>query len=226
MVVDGDIGVGFEFLPQEIIDHLKRSVTPRPTIPHVYDVTGILACLRKLYFKRMFPELNSFNIASLYHISRGGYVDRMFTALFDINQKTFVLTRDGITLTGTLDFVCVDENGERAIYDLKAPKSTYFKQLSGAGRQYRRQVRAYMAMAHECGELLDINKAYVLMCAESVVREEVSFEPRLLPWRWERVFLLDSALEKGDPSLLTGPEEDWECHEDFCVFRKQCGKDV
>jgi len=226
VLTDGDICVGFEFLPKQIVDYLQRSLNARPPIPHVYHVTQLTYCLKKEYYKRKYPELNGFNISSQYNILNGNLLDKAFTPLFAVNQRAFVVHKNNVSITGTLDFVCVDEEtGEKALYDLKRPKSTYFKETEGSGQGYRKQVQCYLALAHANGELLDVHKAYVLMCAENIVREEVAPDPEILEWMLNRAFLLDSALEHNYPSLVSGPEESWECLNGFCPFRKHCGKE-
>jgi len=219
---DGDIRVGFEFLPKPIMNFIKNNVNSRHTIPHVYHVTTLLNCQRKAYFKRVYPKMNTFGLESKYNIFRGKTFDSLFSPLFKVNQKSLIATQNGVSIVGTLDFVYFDDNGEMALFDLKIPKSTFYKVTNGAGRSYRLQVQAYLSLAHSCGELLDIHKAFVLMCAEDVVREEVSESPDILGWLWDRAFLLDSALKEKNPSLLKGPEEEWECNSKYCPFTLIC----
>lgn len=219
---DGDVKVGFEFLPKPISDFIKSSVNSRPTIPHVYHVTELLNCQRKAYFRRVYPKMNTFGMESKYNIFRGKVFDGLFSPLFNVNQKSLIVTQKGVSIVGTLDFVYFDNNGEKALFDLKIPKSTYYKVTNGAGRSYKLQVQSYLALAHSCGELLDVHKAFVLMCAEDIVREEVAENPDILGWLWNRAFLLDEALEKKDVSLLKGPEEEWECNSKYCPFTLIC----
>jgi hypothetical protein len=52
-------------------------------------------------------------------------------------------------------------------------------------------------------------------------------------WLWSWAFLLDAVLNSKDSSILQGPEEGWECREEFCSastdFRIKCayeGRDL
>lgn len=205
------IKVGFKHLPEPIIRHLRKQIKSRPPKLHVYHVTELIYCLRKAYWNRTHPN-KKFNTRSLWNIYRGSTFDRQWSRLFKINQKTYTVTREGVTITGTLDFIF-----SQILYDLKMPASTALAKLVGAHTSYKRQVAAYLALAHENGELLHIKKARILMVAETVVvDEQKEWIGMLDKWLFPRAFLLDRALEEDDPSILDGPEEKWECNPEYC----------
>jgi len=203
---------GFKHLPGPIVRHLRKSVGSRTPKPHVYHVTELIYCLRKAYWNRTHLKQRKFNTRSLWNIYRGSTFDKKWCRLFKINQKTYAVTREGVTIRGTLDFIF-----SQYLYDLKMPASTALAKFTGAHTSYKRQVAAYMALAHENGELLHIKKARVLMVAENVVvDEQKEWIGMLDSWLFPRAFLLDKALEDEDPSLLSGPEEKWECNPEYC----------
>lgn len=223
------VNVGFENLPSPIVSHLRDAITVRHSQPHVFHVTELIRCLRLAWYRRIYPEQVKWSIKSLLNIYRGSVFDDRWTPLFKVHQKNYRVRLRGVTITGTLDFV-----HEGILYDLKMPTVATYKKFYGAGQIYRRQVQAYLSLAHANGELLDVHGARVLMVAEDVVVEEVAeWTDMLDSWLWPRAFLLDSALNSGDPSLLAGPEESWECREEFCSastdFRIKCayqGRDL
>uniref|UniRef100_A0A6M3LZV7 PD-(D/E)XK nuclease superfamily protein n=1 Tax=viral metagenome TaxID=1070528 RepID=A0A6M3LZV7_9ZZZZ len=225
------IRVGFENLPMPLVRHLQDSITTWPVQPHFYHVTEIIYCLRRAWYKRTHPERVELSVRSLWNIYRGNTFDRKWTSLFPVHQKNYKVKRDGITITGTCDFVYDDGDGD-IIYDLKMPSSTFFKKRGGAGQGYRRQVQTYLSLAHANGELLDVHRARVLMVAEDVVVEEVEEWPGMLDsWVWPRALALDAALRVGSPVGLPTAEEGWECGVDpegapYCpvdpYFRKTC----
>ena len=88
------------------------------------------------------------------------------------------------------------------------PASTFFKKTRGAGQGYKRQCQAYLALAHENLELLDVHRARVLMVAGDVVVEEVEeWEDMLDTFLLPRAQALDKALMTGSPVGLPGAEE-------------------
>ena len=226
------VKVGFENLPAPIIKHLNNVMNMRPVYPHVYHVTELTMCLRKAYYRRVYGG-GQRGVKGLWNMYRGSVLDSAWSPLFDFNQRTFVVTKRGVTITGTCDFVYDDGSGS-ILYDLKMPASTYYRKREGAGQGYRRQCAAYLALAHASGELVDVHRARVLMVAEEVVVEEVGeWTDMLDSWLLPRAFLLDAALNSKDPSILQGPEEGWECREEFCSastdFRIKCayqGRDL
>jgi len=211
-----NILIGLQYLPTPIVNHMRRSMHSRPRIRHVYHVTELLYCLRKAYVRRNLPS-GEFNVSSLWNIYRGVTFDEKFTPLFKINQKTYKIEREHLTITGTLDFAWIDEEDyEKVLYDLKMPKNVYYKKKSGAGKFYTEQVQSYLGMAHVNGELMDYHRARVMMLADDLVIEEIQEKDEILEYLWTRAFLLDKALETNDPSILPGPEEEWECRDEFC----------
>lgn len=227
------IGVktGFGNLPAPIVLHLQGAVTARLAQPHVYHVTELIRCLRSAWYRRVYPERVEWSTRSLWNIYRGNIFDGRFTSLFNTHQRTFRAVRQGVTITGTLDFV-YDAGDGSVLYDLKMPANVEFKKIYGVGQIYRRQVQAYLALAHVNGELLDVHRARVLMVAEDVVVEEVEEQVDMLDlWLWPRAFALDAALRVGSPAGLPSAEEGWECAGDsegvsYCpadpYFRKTC----
>lgn len=217
---DGPV-VGLENIPKPIVDYVRRVVGGRPNFAGVYHVTELCYCLRKAYFKRKYPDVAwrhlCGNLKSLFNIYRGRLFDEEWTKQFKINQRTFVVSRGGVSVVGTLDFVW-----DGVLYDLKVPNSTFYKKKAGAGDGYRRQVQAYLAMAHAKGELLDVRRGCVLMFAEDLVLDFVEPDDSVLDWLFDRAFRLDGALESGDPSGLEGPEMGWECNPDYCPFVGEC----
>ena len=123
--------------------------------------------------------------------------------IFKINQKTYKIEREHLTITGTLDFAWIDEEDyEKVLYDLKMPKNVYYKKKSGAGKFYTEQVQSYLGMAHVNGELMDYHRARVMMLADDLVIEEIQEKDEILEYLWTRAFLLDKALETTIPLLL------------------------
>ncbi len=217
---------GIKVVPAPILQHIQRCIKGRPSLPHVYHVTDLLYCLRKEYFKRKTPTLKTLSEESAFNIYRGQTFDHLWSCLFDRNQETFVIQRNGITITGTFDFV-YEENGEHCLYDLKMPASTYYKKQYGAGVFYHQQVQAYLAMMHENNVFLNVQKAHILMIAETFIRETVLADDKtIIDYLWIRAFELDQALMREQPKSLTGPEAKWECDPKYCSFTKQCKNGV
>lgn len=223
--------VGFGLLPKPIISHLEDALVTWPVQPHVYHVTELVRCLRQSWYRRVYPERVKWTVKSLWNIYRGNLFDQKLTSLFEVHQKNYKIKKDGITISGTLDFVY--DNGEGPVlYDLKMPASTFYRKREGAGQSYQRQVQAYLALGHVNGELLDVHRCRVLMVAGDVVVEDVPewvniLDEYLLP----RAFALDHALGVGSPAGLPVSEEGWECACDsegvpYCpadsFFRKVC----
>jgi len=212
--------IGLEYLPAPIVQYLRNSVRDRPKVPHLYHVTDLLYCLRKAYFRRKHPN-GAKGVKSLWNIVRGQTFDHLWSPLFEVNQRTYTVHRGGITITGTLDFIFSDQ-GERVLCDLKMPASTYYRKQYGASDFYQRQVQCYLAMAHANGDLLDIQKARILMLAEDLVVEDVQENPEILDYLWTRAFRLDHALTRSKPDALEGPEEAWECNPEYCEHYARC----
>jgi len=215
--------VGIDHLPAPILKYLGNHVSKRPQIKNVYHVTEILYCLRKAYWRRNggHSEIDSEGLLNIY---RGNMFDKAWTPLFEHNQHTLKserihpVTGELLTLTGTLDFMWLDEsNLEKILYDLKMPKNTFFKKRYGAGKFYSGQVQTYLAMAHESGFYLDTHRCRVLMVADDVVVDEVPEKPSMLDLMWERIFLFHTALVDNNPDMLRGAEDDkWECNPKYC----------
>jgi len=226
--------IGLHLLPTPIVEHMRRTIGGRPAIENVYHVTELLYCLRKAYNRRIYSNGDGFDNSSLWNIYRGTTFDYKFSPLFDINQKTYHITKEHLTITGTLDFVWIDEkNFDPILYDLKMPKNTFYKKSSGAGKFYTEQVQTYLAMAHANNELMHVHRARVLMLADDLVIQEVQENDEILNYLWERAFILDDAVKTHktdplEPLTIVGPEEEWECREPFCpgdlLYRLECKK--
>jgi len=171
-------------------------------------------------------------VRSLWNVYRGSTFDNKWTSLFKIHQKNYRANRRGVTISGTLDFVYDDGDGP-VLYDLKMPSNVDSKKIYGAGQGYRRQVQAYLALAHHNRELTDIHSARVLMVGGSGVAVEnvPEWTDMLEAYLWPRAFVLDAALRVGSPISLPPAEEGWECSVDpegapYCPadlhFRKTC----
>jgi hypothetical protein len=211
-----NIKTGFELLPKPIVDHISSSINVRENIAHMYHVTELIYCLRKAYYRRVYPDRENRSLRGSWNIYRGATFDRLWTPLFKINQRTLNASRRGMTIVGTLDFIFDDGTGP-ALYDLKMPASTFYKSQSGVGLGYSRQVQAYLSLAHFNGLLLDVHRVRVLMVAEDIVVEEFGeWTDMLDSWLWPRAFLLDNALNRKDPTTLRGPESPWECDPEYC----------
>ncbi len=223
--------VGFEHLPAPIVKLLQDNITSWTIQPHVYHVTSLIYCLRRAWYKRTHPERVKWSIRSLWNVYRGSVFDKRWTCLFEINQKNYRVKRKGVVITGTLDFLHDDGEG-LVLYDLKMSANIGSKKIYGAGEAYRRQVQAYLALAHYNGELLDVHDARVLMVGADVVVEDVHEWTDILDaYLWPRAFVLDAALSAGSPVSLLSAEEGWECGVDqegipYCpadpYFRKIC----
>jgi len=217
-----NVEIGIQVVPQPIIQHIQRCIKDRPNLPHVYHVTDLIPCLRKEFYKRKNPGKNEFTSESAFNMYRGKTFDNMWSPLFEQNQESCLIQRDGITITGTFDFIN-EENNEKILYDLKMPSSVHFKKQNGAGSFYKMQVQAYLAMLHQNGKYLDVTKAKVLMIAEDFVTETVEADDEtILKHLWKRAFALDAALNKESPKTLRGPEENWECNPKYCSFNEEC----
>ncbi len=220
----GKIVVGLNHLPKPIKEYLLQNVSQRPVFPHVYHVTSLIGGARKLYYERMFP-CDSVDLVSAWNLFRGITFDELFTRLFDVNQKSYVVQREVISIVGTLDFVYFDEEcGERFLCDLKMPKSIFYKINHGAGSFYIKQCLSYLNMAHVHKELLDVHKVRIYMLAEDLCYEEIDEDDTILNnFLWPRAYRVDRALLLRKPEMLPCPEERWEC--DFCKaddeFRKK-----
>lgn len=221
--------IGYEHIPAPIKEHMLRTFENRIDVKDVYHVTEILYCLRKAYLARVHPNDINMHPSSIWHIYRGSTFDAAWSPLFDINQRTYKVERDGKTLIGKLDFVWYDEKKfEKVLYDLKMPKNVYYRKKEGAGKFYSEQVQTYLAMAHENGELLDVHRCRVMFLADDLVIAEVPMKDEILDYAFDRILKLSDAVETKDPSKLEGPEETWECSVPYCVapawFRKECAK--
>ena len=213
--------IGMEHLPEPILEHMKFSVHERPILPHIYHVTELLYCLRKAFFRRRNPDGPNYSLKSLWNIYRGRTFDNLWSPLFRENQQTYTIHRNGVTIIGTFDFLYVDQK-EKILYDLKMPASTYYKKQYGAGQFYHQQVQAYLAMAHQNGNLKNVQRGRILMLAEDLLAEDVAPDPKILKYLWKRAFKLDHALTVGNPAQLTGPEADWECKAEYCESKTEC----
>jgi hypothetical protein len=209
--------VGIENLPTPIVNHMKRKMHGRPSVKHVYHVTELLYCLRKAYFLRTHSKEN-IDLEGLWNIYRGTTFDAEWSPLFEENQITYNVEREGMTITGTLDFIWVDEdNLEPVLYDLKMPKNLFYKKKEGAGQHYTEQVQTYLAMAHANDELMDVHRARVLMVSsDSAMIDEVKENDTILETIWNRATLLDEAIETHNHTIITGPMAGWECNEKYC----------
>lgn len=220
---------GVDALPNRLKDFLLSQINIRPALPSVYHITGLTHCLRKLWYRIKFPEECGFSLESCYHIFRGSMFDKVFTSLFPIHQKTYIQTKRGVTITGTLDFLMFDDDlGERILVDLKCPKNTYYLKKESLGRiGYQRQVLAYLALAKVNNELMDVKRCRILSIADDVIVHEYGESPDILEsFFWPRAFILHAAVISNNSSILMGPEENWECNNKFCPasqkFREEC----
>lgn len=222
---DPKLFLGIENFPDPIKAHIRRSSRGRPSIKKVYHVTDLLYCLRKQYYRRT-HESPPMDMESSWNIYRGNLFDGIWSPLFPINQRTYHIKVDDITITGTCDFVWFHPQnlGEKVIYDLKVPRSIYYKEQTGAGKIYIEQVQSYLAMAHHNGDLLDVHKCGIAMVGGQTVIEIVDEKDSMLDYIIERAKLLDRALEESNPNLLTGPEMKWECNEAYCPINKEFRK--
>lgn len=229
ITIDTSIQIGIQVLPKPILAHIHRCIKDRPNIPHVYHVTDLLYCLHKEYYKRKNPGQNNFTDESAFNIYRGQTFDKLWSILFDVNQETYTIQRDGVTVSGTFDFL-YDDLGEEYLYDLKMPASVFYRKQKGAGKFYKQQVQAYLAIVHANGMHLHIKKARVLMIAEDFVADQVEGDDdAILKYLWKRAFILDGALNKESPKTLpfvdkSDPEEGWQCNPEYCGFASECEK--
>ena len=162
--------VGTKYLPMEIQNYMRNKVSFRPHIPHQYHVSTLVGCLKQYFYGIVNPYRCSFSLEDCFNLSRGILFDKVFTPLFSLHQKTYTLTMDGATITGTLDFVAFDgELGERVLYDLKAPKSTFYLKNGDARPHYERQVLCYLALAKQNRDLEDVHRCRVLFITGDVV---------------------------------------------------------
>jgi len=220
--------VGIDALPKRIKEHLISQLNFRPSIPRVYHISSLTGCLRKYYYRITHPDQNTFSLESSFHIFRGNLFDRALTSIFPVHQKNYISTKNGITISGTLDMVVYDEElDERILYDLKAPKSTGYLLREGGRVGYKRQVQGYLCLAKASGELTDVSVCRVLSIADDVVICEYLEDPLILDsFFWPRACIIEAAIRANDSSFLHGPEERWECNERFCSvsdeFRQEC----
>lgn len=224
-----EIKVGLGYLPRPIVDHMRRSLRSRAIIPHVYHVTELIYCLRKAYYLRLHPGAEEKNIKSLWNIYRGVTFDHLWSPLFEDNQKTYVLFRENIGISGTFDFIYIDEDdGVPTMFDLKMPASVYYTKIYGVGVAYQKQIQAYLEMAHQKGEYLDVHGGRIMKIAEDLVFQDVEENPIVLDELFDRGKILDYSITTKMSHSLLGPEEKWECGEEYCPadedFRKECAR--
>lgn len=215
------IETGYDLIPEPILDYVKNYNKKRPIIPHKYNVSNLVGCLAREYFRRTIGG-ETVSIQSLFNMFRGTLFDEAFTPLFENNQKRYDVTRGKITLTGQYDFVW---NG--SLWDLKIPKSVFFRKETGAGPHYINQAKTYLALAHYHKELLDIKKVRILMIAgDGVVRETVEGDDKnILNYMFSRAKALDKDIEKEEIKEILKfevPEEPWECDSRICFYEEIC----
>jgi len=214
--------IGLEHLPTPIKQFMLNTLENRLTLPRVYHVTEILYCLKKAYYRRTYPKTSEIDTRGIWNIYRGNTFDALWSPLFKINQRTYLIENKGfdkkpIYITGKLDFIWIDEtNQEKILYDLKMPSTTYYRKEEGAGKFYTAQVQTYLSMAHLLNELLDVHRCRVMMLADNLVIAEIPENDPILDLVWDRTFKLDKAIMQKKPELLYGPEEKWECGEPYC----------
>lgn len=215
------IETGYDLIPEPILDYIKNYNKKRPIIPHKYHVSSLVGCLAREYYRRTIGG-EVLSIQSLFNMFRGTLFDEAFTPLFEKNQKRYDVTIDKITLTGQYDFVW-----DGSLWDLKIPKSVYYRKESGAGQHYLNQGKTYLAFAHYHGELLDIDKVRILMIAgDGVVRETVEADDEnIMKTMFARATALDNDLERGKIKEIlkfSVPEEPWECDSRICFYEEIC----
>lgn len=215
----GKMETGIQVLPKPIQQHIQQSIRGRAMIPHVYHVTELTSgCQRKAFFKRK-KATEKFDLESAYNIDRGSKLDQEWCCLFEINQESLTVTQGGLTVTGTFDFIY-----DGFLWDLKRPKTIFYKKRDGVGLYYQRQVQAYLSILHHQGRYMEIAQAKVLMAAEDCLAETVDGDDENL-WNliWQRAFALDNALKRGSYKALDCSEcPEWECSEKYCEFKGEC----
>ncbi|MDP6641010.1 MAG: hypothetical protein QF381_01010 [Nitrososphaerales archaeon] len=215
------IETGYDLIPKPILEYVKNRNKKRPIIPHKYHVSSIVGCLVKEYYRRTIGG-EIIAIPALLNMLRGTLFDEVFTPLFEKNQKRYDVTRGKITLTGQYDFVW-----DGSLWDLKIPKSVFFRKESGAGPHYINQGKTYLAFAHYHGDLLDVNKIRILMIAgDGVVRETVEGDDEnIMNTMFARASAVDEDLaRKKIKNILqfSVPEESWECGSQICFYGEMC----
>lgn len=215
------IEVGVHVLPMPIQQHIQRSVRGRAVLRFVFHVTELVSgCQRKACFRRLRGR-ETFDLESCYNIYRGSKLDREWCGLFDYNQEPLVAEFSGLTITGSYDFIW-----DGYLWDLKRPKSIFYKKRDGAGLYYRRQVQAYLSMLHEAGRFRDVVEAKILMSAEDCMVETVPADDEAV-WHlmWKRAFALSDGLAAGTAERLEKSEcPEWECKPKYCEFTEECKK--
>jgi len=214
---------GLEYLPEPILRYIQRKARNRVNLPHVYHVTELTGCLRKAFFHRVFENIE-IPLSSAWWFYRGSLFDEEWSPLFEKNQESKAVTRDGITIVGTYDFVFQNKklgDTEPVIHDLKSTQSLYYLRRDDAPhRSHVEQVQAYMAM-------FGYNKGRIIYydLSDNPIQFDVEKDDKILDKLFERAKKLDEAIRKKDPSLLPFPEESYFCKEKYCDVRLLCVRD-
>jgi len=163
-------------------------------------------------------------LSSAWWFYRGSLFDEEWSPLFEKNQESKAVTRDGITIVGTYDFVFQNKklgDTEPVIHDLKSTQSLYYLRRDDAPhRSHVEQVQAYMAM-------FGYNKGRIIYydLSDNPIQFDVEKDDKILDKLFERAKKLDEAIRKKDPSLLPFPEESFFCKEKYCDVHLLCVRD-
>jgi len=214
---------GIEYLPEPILKYIRRKVHNRVYLPHVYHVTELTGCLRKAFFHRVFGY-TEIPLNSAWWFYRGSLFDGEWSPLFEKNQETKAVARDGLIIVGTYDFVFQNKklgDTEPVVHDLKSTQSLYYlREEDIPHRSHVEQVQAYMMM-------FGYNKGRIIYYdfSDSPIQFDVEKDEKILDKLFERAKILDDAVNRKDPSAIPFPEESYFCKEKYCDVRRQCIRD-
>jgi CRISPR/Cas system-associated exonuclease Cas4 (RecB family) len=202
---------GLEYLPPEIKDHILRSVGDGDyqEKPNTYSLTTLLYCLRKAYYRKLYPK--PLNLQGAYPIYRGRLFDDKWSPLFRHNQIrcTYRCKTVPITISGKYDFLT--SSNPPVLTDLKTTGSLYY--VKEPSPEYIKQVRiyAYLNSLHHAQIIyIDFKSAKIFPVAVGDVQP-------LLDELEEKAYTLYTALlTKTPPSR----EESFLCN--YCEYSDMC----
>jgi CRISPR-associated exonuclease Cas4 len=134
--------MAFEDAPERIKNYVKDKINDnhKKHEDNRFGVTDLLACPRKVYYRRRTPRPVEFEPA--FHFYKGLLFDEDFTSLFPRNQVRVtyrIPPPSNVVISGRIDFI--DEDG--AIADWKVTDNLYYVQRDGAKEENKKQVLFY-----------------------------------------------------------------------------------
>jgi len=209
-----------DVIKQEIINQTERN---RVRVDNRLDVTEVIGCIRKAWFKRKIPK--PLSLKSRWYLYRGNLFDNAWTPLFEKNQMTIThrLQHIPVVISGRLDFI----DGDGAVADLKSTDKLYWIIQKGGKEDNIKQVRFYAWH-------IPTDKARLYYVSlKDVEKVEVEFtedeQLELVKEMELKAELLYNALKDNCPPARDERHTDnyWECKpskegEVYCEFIEEC----